>query len=147
MEILKSTIPVLVAIVAAVLAYRFSISSEKRKHQQQNRAQSYIEFLKATAIVGQSQKDGNKEKEFEGLVALTEAKQRVLIYGGDKVVKLLADFHAHGPNISGDNMSRYAKLVLEMRRDSSRKTTTLLSEIETILFESQSRPFAGDDYA
>lgn len=100
MEIFQSlmyaVLPIVGIVIGAVFQYVFSRTSEERKHQQNLRAQAYVDFLRGVSGVAISQKNNDKTREQEFMVLLTDSKARIAVYETKKVIQKIANFWRAG---------------------------------------------------
>jgi len=92
--------------------YFFGKALESRKQLLLQRSQSYVDFLKAVALVAH----GGRSK--ENLAMAADAKTRICVYGSADVIKLLGEFTTIGSNTGSPvGRSKIVELVKEMRKD------------------------------
>ena len=133
-ELLKYSLPILGVIIGASIQFLFSNKNENKKQQRLLKTTAYTDFLKAVAGLAITQKYGDKEKEMEYLILLSDAKARVSVYGNDEVVKGIADFWRIGPKLNNPKSNKaYSILVLEMRKDNLKSVKTELKDISQLL--------------
>ncbi len=105
-------------LLGAVTQYIFSQRAESTKHYQELRTKSYVDFIKATAMIAIAQKNQNSAKEFDGAILMADAKARIAIYGSQKVVALISEFfRKHGALTSSDAYVTFTEIVAAMRAD------------------------------
>ncbi|HEX9296303.1 MAG TPA: hypothetical protein VF881_10720 [Polyangiaceae bacterium] len=106
-------VPVASVLVGAVLQYWFSRAAETRKELRALRRQAYVDYLRSVTAVARA---NDVHARRDALVPLTDAKARIAVYGGSKVVAALARFEKVGPLLLGDSgMSAFVELASAMR--------------------------------
>jgi hypothetical protein len=132
----------LIAIIAG-FAGAFLQARLSRKNQEKNRIvelknKAYVDFLTGVSgiALSQRQRAGNKEKEHDALVKLTNAKSKICIYGESDVIKKLATFAKNDSNLQTESGKlSFTKLYLSMRNSIGMYTNDLdSSDISVILF-------------
>ena len=125
-----SFLPLLSVVVAALLGYQSGRLLELRKQLVQQKGQSYGDYLKAlsTSAVGTSPKDA--------ILAATDAKVRICIYGSPSVIAKLGGFEAAGARIiDATTRALIAELIVAMRRDVGTGTSNIdNAHLNLILF-------------
>ncbi|WP_458737154.1 hypothetical protein [Pseudomonas chlororaphis] len=109
-------IPLVVAIVAAAIAFVSGtfIERSKRKHSLQNEA--YAEYLSAVARSGSAPALDRQKV----LADAALAKCKIVIYGSDQVIEALKAFELSGAVTSSDQgRDRLINLVMAMRGDAT----------------------------
>ena len=109
--LLIAALPIVGVLVGAALQYVFGRSLEGRKLLAAQRAQAYIDYFRAVAVLAQG-----RSKEQLSLAA--DAKARICLYGSNLVIERLAAFERTGAALTNDQ-GRDAILTLMqvMRRD------------------------------
>ncbi|MGA7676558.1 MAG: hypothetical protein WCA78_16115 [Rhizomicrobium sp.] len=112
------------------LQYFFGRALETRRQLILQRSQSYVDFLKAVALVAQN----GRSKENLSLAA--DAKTRICIYGATRVVQLLREFEAVGSNTGAqEGRAAIIALVKEMRADVGKRDRMIHEhELQEVLF-------------
>jgi len=116
------------------LQYFFGRALETRRQLVLQRSQSYVDFLKAIAIIAQN---GPSK---ESLALAADAKTRICVYGSARVIHLLREFGAAGANTT-DRKGRSAitALLKEMRADIGKSDRVIDGlELEEVLFGPES---------
>lgn len=108
---LAAMLPLVGVFVGAGLQYVFGRSMDVRRQVELSKTQAYTDYLRAFAAIATS----GRSK--ETIAQLTDAKTRICVYGGPKVIRLLGDFERAGAVSAGDNMRLVASLVVAMRED------------------------------
>ena len=98
--------------LGASLQYYFGRTLEGRKQLAVQRAQAYVDYFKAVALLAQH--SGGKDH----LAMAADAKVRVCIYGSPSVIRCLSAFEATGAIInSADGAVAIMELLRAMRND------------------------------
>jgi hypothetical protein len=109
------------AIFGAFLARR----TERFKHLQELRSSAYVDFILGFAKVTRAQNDSMRDKrsmveEREGMVTLTDSRNRIAIYGGKKVIAALSEFVSRGTETNTkEGMEAFLYLCAAMRAETS----------------------------
>jgi hypothetical protein len=131
-----AVLPILGIVIGATLQYLFSRSSEKRKHQQDLRTQTYVDFLQWVGRIAIAQRNNDKDKVRELIAFLTDTKLRICVYGSKEVVEKLAEFDRAGATISGpEGINAFINIIQAMRKESLPKDQSVPDgEIYQVLF-------------
>jgi hypothetical protein len=98
--------------LGAALQYYFGRTLEGRKQLALQRAQAYVDYFKAVALVAQH--GGGKDH----LAMVADAKVRVCIYGSPTVIRCLSAFESAGAVINTtDGAAAIMELLRAMRND------------------------------
>jgi hypothetical protein len=120
------------ASVGAFLAAFLSRRTERFKHLQELRSAAYADFLRGVAMAaeqGQAHQTGTG-----GRALVADARARIAIYGGKKVVHSLAGFIALGAQTSNaEGMEAFAELCGVMRTETRREHVSA-EDILQVLF-------------
>jgi hypothetical protein len=97
--------------------------------------QTYVDFLRGWAGTGRARFFGDKEKEIEFTILLSEARAKISVYGSKRVVKALAEFiNKYNENHSQEGKKAFARLIQIMREESlSRADFVEIEEIQQII--------------
>jgi len=130
MEICQSLIyavlPILGVVVGATLQYLFSRHSEDRKHQQNLRTQTYVDFLQGVGRLAIAQRNNDKGKERELIAFLTDTKARICVYGGKEVIEKIAKFDRVGARTNtSEGINAFIDIIQAMRKDSLPKEQSI----------------------
>jgi hypothetical protein len=139
MNAIDLIVQILVTFVAAFLGAYLTRRTEHIKHLGELRAVAYADFLRGFARVGRAQSDEmSKERreceELEGRAFVTDARSRILIYGGKDVVHALAQFATAGmQTLTPEGRKEFAHVCALMRAETG-KEEVRPQDIETVLF-------------
>ncbi len=120
---MKTKIIVAVAGIIGILLgvgaqHIFSQLAESAKHYQELRTKSYVDFIKATAMIAIAQKNQNLATEIDGQSLMADAKARISIYGSKEVVARASEFfRGHGALTSHDAYASFVAIIAAMRAD------------------------------
>lgn len=123
--------------IGATLQYLYGKRAEASKQLQALKNQAYVDFVKSVAGAAIAQKAKNKEKEFESLILLADAKSRIAVYGSKEVIEGIAIFYRKydGLLATSEAMSKFVDVVQEMRKHTVDKGEIVLDkEISQLLF-------------
>jgi hypothetical protein len=117
-------------IVGGGLQYLSSQALESKRQLVLQRSQSYIDFLKAVAVIAQN----GRTKETLALAA--DAKTRMCIYGSSRAIQMLGEFERAGANtVTPEARSAIVALLKEMRADLGRSDRAGANvQLQEILF-------------
>lgn len=125
--ILLAVLPLMGVALGALLQSRRELRSQRNTHK----IKAYSDYLQACAQLANKEVVG---KHSDARVLLADAKARITIYGGTKVIKSIADFHRNGAHTySGQDMKRFLSIVVSMRENSNVKADP--EDIAQLLFE------------
>jgi hypothetical protein len=135
METSVAIVGILGIILGAALQFFLGKRAEASKQFKLFQTQAYVDFLKGWAASGRAKFFGDKEREIEFTILLSDSRARISIYGSARVVKALAEFiNKYNENYSDEGMKAFARLIQIMREESfSRRDFVEIEEIEEIL--------------
>lgn len=122
-------------VLGATLQFLFGKSAEASKQFKLLQTQTYVDFLKGWSGMGRAQFFGDKEREIEFTILLSEARAKISVYGSRRVVKTLAEFlDKYNENYSNEGKEAFALLIQIMREESlSRKDFVSIEEIRQVI--------------
>ncbi|MGH9837436.1 MAG: hypothetical protein ACREEM_01475 [Blastocatellia bacterium] len=134
--IFTSLVGMLGVMLGASLQFYFARRTEAFKQFQANKAQAYIDFVRAVSGRSIAQKHHNKEKEFEFTSLLADAKTRIAVYGSKDVVSTVASFFRdHGSLNKPESMEVFIKVIQTMRIHTIKENGGVTDkDIESLLF-------------
>lgn len=139
MTIFQFAIQIVLTFVAAFLGAFLTRWTEQQKHVRELRSIAYTDFLRGFARVGRAQSDEmprerREQEELEGRALVTDARARIVIYGGRAVVHALSQFANSGMHtLSPEGMKQFAWLCAQMRAEAGKEQVSS-QDIGTVLF-------------
>jgi len=98
------------------LKHDLSLLADSSKRHEGLKASAYVDFCKAAAGLAIAQKWNNSEKELEALIAMTDAKARIAVYGSPEVASALGVFFKEYAHLSSpEAMSCFIAAMSKMR--------------------------------
>lgn len=133
MSLIYIVLPIIGIIVGGSLEYLFLRWAEQRKDRQNLRTQAYVDFLRGVADM----KFCPEDKKEETIASLTDAKSRIAVYGGKKVVMAMADFSRGGMELdTTKEMRSFAAIYQAIREESLPKKQSISeSDICQLMFD------------
>jgi len=118
------------------MRYLYGKRAEASKQFQTLKNQAYVNFVKSVAGMASAQRFKNKEKEFEFLILLADAKARIAVYGDKEVIEGIAAFYrTHGLLATPEAMLSFVEVVQKMRKQAVHKDeSVIVKEISQLLF-------------
>jgi HKD family nuclease len=117
------------AMLQASLQFFFGKRIELSKQFKLLQTQAYVDFIKGWTGSGRAISFGDKEKEIEYTILMSEARVRIAVYGSEKVVKKLSEFiREYNENYSEKGQESFADLVKIMREDNIQKVEIITKD-------------------
>jgi hypothetical protein len=117
-ELITAIVAVLGVIIGAALQYVFAKRREVSKQYLDLKSQAYVDFIKSVSGITQAQRQGNREKEQEFRILLTDSKARIAAYGSKEVVEAMAEFfHEFGILASQDAVTSFVNVIQKIRNE------------------------------
>ena len=130
-------LPIIAIIVGATVQYYVSKASEDRKVQQNLRTQAYVDFLRGSAGLAIAQREGDKTREKDYAILLTEARVRITVYANKEVIAAVANFFRAGGKLNTkEQMRLYLAICGEMRKQGMPKDSPADKDFAQLLFSS-----------
>jgi hypothetical protein len=121
----QSAVTFVAATVGAFLGAFLTRRTERFKHLQDLRSAAYIDFV--SGVANAAQRTG-------GIADVADARCRIAIYGGRRVVQSLSEFIANGAQTTNrKGMQAFAELCQAMRAETGRGSVSF-ENINRILF-------------
>jgi hypothetical protein len=133
-------IQIVLTFAAAFLGAFLTRQTEQAKHLRELRSTAYADFLRGFARVGRAQCDEmsqerREQEELDGRTLVTDARSRIVIYGGRDVVHALSQFvHAGTQSLTPEGQKQFARLCALMRAETGKEQVSP-QDIGTVLFE------------
>jgi hypothetical protein len=132
-------IQIVLTFSAAFLGAFLTRRTEQAKHLRELRSTAYADFLRGFAGVGRAQNDEmsrerREQEELDGRMLVTDARARIVIYGGRNVVHALSQFVNVGMHtLSPEGQKQFAGLCALMRAETGKEQVSP-QDIGTVLF-------------
>ena len=120
---LQYFIPAAIAAIVSISVVFLSRRSETKKHLESLRTTAYVDFIRGVAAQAIFQKGPIDTKEkilraSEAIMLVADAKARIVLYGSESVVSLMAQFLRGGEVLdSPERAKEFTSICQQMRND------------------------------
>ena len=123
-----SILSILSAITVAVLSHFFSLKRKRQDDLAEMKIRAYTDFINATSRLVTARRLGITEDELTDLVALNDAKNRILICGDAEVVESLMIFWNAGGTLENESeILAFKQFCLDIRESLGNKHNDIAS--------------------
>jgi len=132
------------AVIAAFLTHYFATSRNKSSELMKFQIQSYSDFLAAASRLAVSRRLGHVSNENVDLIALNDAKSRIITCGSPEVVKALISFWDKGATLEREQeLLAFKELTQVIRLSLGHKRSDLFDlKVSNTLFKLEPSSFS-----
>lgn len=121
-------------VIGAVLQFMFSKHLENKKHQRDQRAKAYADYLHCVSDHANLGYRPQSTEARELGARTADAKSRISLYGAPKVISAFATFERLGASMdTAEQRESFSQMVLAMRHGAIGKTDTNVGDLQTLL--------------